>query len=70
MLAKQGFPSILLGTLVTSLLGNLFTDKRVKAKITGRKVKRAVEERLEQARIFNAASSFNIFWNTKISKYT
>ena len=47
---KGRFLKILLGTLCASLLGNLLTDKGII---------RAGEDRLEQVRYFNAASSFN-----------
>ena len=47
---KGRFLKILLGALCASLLGNLLTDKGII---------RAGEDRLEQVRYFNAASSFN-----------
>ena len=56
---KEGIISMLLGTLAASLLRNLLTVKGVKAKIPGQGIIRLGEERPEQARIFNPASSFN-----------
>ena len=47
---KGRFLKILLGALCASLLGNLLTDKGII---------RAGEDRLEQVRYLNAASSFN-----------
>ena len=62
---KEGFLSMLLGTLGASLLGNLLAGKRT--------IKAGDEEHLElmkalldQVRIFNVASSFNKFWNTNV----
>ena len=46
-----------LGTLGASFLGNLLAGK---AKLE------QVKAQLELDRIFNAASSFNKFWNTKV----
>ena len=64
---KAGFLRMLLGTLGASLLGNLLTGKGT---ITaGEGVTATSQEdkvQLEQARIFNAAWSFNKFWNTKV----
>ena len=48
---------MLLGTLSTTLLGNLW---KVKVQLE------QVEALLQQVKIFNAASSFNKFWNTKV----
>ena len=54
---------MLLGAISAILLGNLLTGKRVKAEIPEQGVIREqVKKKLEQARIFNAASSF---YNTK-----
>ena len=59
---KGEFVRMLLGTSVASLLGKLLTDKRT---IT------AGEATITAARIFNDASSFSKFWNTKLwSKWT
>ena len=64
---KGGFFCMSLGTLGASLLGNILISKRVtRSKITGQGVMTASEETLEQTKIFNAASSFNKFWNTKV----
>ena len=49
---KGGFLSMLLGALAASLLGSA---------LTGKGVIRAVKAQLEQAKIFNDASSFNKF---------
>ena len=54
---KGRFPSMLLGTLGTSLLGNLFTGKAQFEQ---------VKAHLELVRIFNAASSFIKFRNKKV----
>ena len=54
---KGGCLGMLLGTLSTSLLGNLW---KVKVQLE------QVEALLQQVKIFNAASSFNKFWNTKV----
>ena len=70
----------MLGTLGASLLGNLLTAKRiVKAGSGNKKGKGIVRAGTENKKwkgtvragtgkngIFNAASSFNKFWNTKI----
>ena len=62
---KGGFLSMFLDTLGASLLGNLLAGiaqlKQVNEQLEQVKVF------LEQVRIFNAASSFNKFWNTKVS---
>ena len=62
---KGGFLSMFSGTLGASLLGNLLAGiaqlKQVNEQLEQVKVF------LEQVRIFNAASSFNKFWNTKLS---
>ena len=50
---KEGFLGMLLGTLLGILL-------------TGKAQKELVKAQLEQARIFNAASSFKKLWNTKL----
>ena len=55
---KGGFLWMLLGTLWASLLENLWT---------GKSTIRASGD-TELARIFNAASSLNKFWNTSIIK--
>ena len=47
---KGRFLGMLLCTLGVSLLGNLLTGKRVKAKIPGQGAIRAGKERLDQAR--------------------
>ena len=54
---EGGFLRMLLGTLGSSLLGNLLTSK---AKLE------QVKAQLELVRIFNATSSFNKFSNTKV----
>ena len=51
---KGGFLSMLLGTLGASLLGNLLTGKGIVRADTGKNG------------IFDAASSFNKPWNTKV----
>ena len=48
---------MLLGTLGASLLGNL---------LTGKCPIRAMKPQLEQTWNFNANTSFNKFWNTKV----
>ena len=50
---KEEFLGMLLGTLLGILL-------------TGKAQKELVKAQLEQARIFNAASSFKKLWNTKL----
>ena len=50
---KERFLGMLLGTLLGILL-------------TGKAQKELVKAQLEQARIFNAASSFKKLWNTKL----
>ena len=61
---KVRFLGMLQGTLSAGLLGNLLTGKtqieRVKVQLE------QVKAQLELAKIFNTASSFNKFWNTKI----
>ena len=54
---KVAFLRMLLGTLGSSLLGNLLTSK---SKLE------QVKAQLELVRIFNATSSFNKFSNTKV----
>ena len=63
---------MLLGALSSSLLGNLLRDKVVKAKIPRQVVIKAGEWAIVTSRgqgpitadrSFNAASSFNWFWN-------
>ena len=51
---KGGFLSMLLGTLGASLLGNLLSGKGIVRAGYGMKW------------IFNAASSYDKFWNTKV----
>ena len=59
---KGGFLNMLLGTLGAILLGDL---------LTGKEQLELVNAWLEQAKTFNAATSFNKFWNTKVlSKWT
>ena len=62
---KGRFLIMFLGTLGASLLGNLLAViaqlKQVNEQLEQVKVF------LEQVRIFNAVSSFNKFWNTKVS---
>ena len=52
-----GFLGMLLGTLVASLLENLWT---------GKGTIRAIEDTIKTGHDFNAASSFNKFWNTNV----
>ena len=65
---KKWFLSMLLGTLGTSLLGNLVAGKWIVRAGSGKKKGKGIgtELVLENNGIFNAASSFNKFWNTKI----
>ena len=64
---KLGFLSILLGTLGASLLGNLLARRRIVRVGSGnKKGKGIVKLVVEKNGIFNAASSFNKLWNTKI----
>ena len=56
-----GVLTILFGTLGASLLGNLLTGKR-----TIRTSEAEDKTQLKHVGIFNVASSFNKFWNTKI----
>ena len=63
---KGGLLSTLLGTLGASLLGNLLAGKRIVGAGAG-----IVSAGTGKNGIFNAASSFNKLWNTKIlSKWT
>ena len=58
---------MLLGTLGASLLGNLLAGKGIiRAGSENKKGKGIVKLAQENNGIFNAASSFNKFWNTKI----
>ena len=64
---KGRFLSLLLGTLGASVLGNMLAGKGiVRAGSGNKKGKELLELVLEKNRIFNAASSFNKLWNTKI----
>ena len=73
---KEGFLSMLLGTLGASLLGNLLAGKGIVRAGSGcrslnsyKKVLRAgygKELVMENNGIFNVASSFNKLWNTKV----
>ena len=69
---KGGFIEILLGTLGTSLLGNLLTGKGAITTNQGRKVNIPGRgtiipgEGLELARIFGVTSSFRKFGNTNM----
>ena len=54
---KGGCLRMLLGTSSTTLLGNLW---KVKVQLE------QVEALLQQVKVFNAASSFNKFWNVKV----
>ena len=56
---KNGFSSIILGTLIASLLEYLLTGKGVKAKIL-------LQGKKEQGRNFNVTSSLEQLWNRKI----
>ena len=74
---KEYFFGMLLGTIGAILFGNLLTDKGTIRTSEGAikyldKVRlELVKEQLELFKIFNAASSFNKFWNTKVlSKWT
>ena len=73
MLTEQ-FLGMLLGTLGASLLGNLLTGKRSIATSQDWGTIRAAEGTIragKETKIFNAALSFNKFWNTKVlSKWT
>ena len=74
---KGGFFSMLLGKLGSSLLGNILAVRAwnragegVIRAIYGNKKRQKQEKRVKiiKARwTFNAASSFNYIWNTKIS---
>ena len=74
---KEYFFGILLGTIGAILFANLLTDKDT-IRTTEGAIKcldevrlELVKEQLELFKIFNAASSFNKFWNTKVlSKWT
>ena len=64
---KQGFLSVLLSALGASLLGNLLSGKGyVRAGSGNKKEKRIVKASYGNKMDFNAASSFNKLWNTKI----
>ena len=64
---KGRFLSLLLGTLGASVLGNMLAGKGiVRAGSGNKKGKELLELVLEKNGIFNAASSFNKLWNTKI----
>ena len=74
---KEYFFGILLGTIGAILFANLLTDKDTIRTSEGAikcldEVRlELVKEQLELFKIFNAASSFNKFWNTKVlSKWT
>ena len=59
---KEGFLSMLLGTLEASLLGNLLAGKGIiRAGSGNKKGKRIQELALENNGIFNATSSFSKF---------
>ena len=62
---KGGFLGMLLTTLGASLSGEIY--EQIKEQLEQVKVNlELVKVLLEQVRIFNAASSFNKFWNTKV----
>ena len=63
---------MLLGTLRTSLLGNLWAGKGiVRAGSGNKKEKEFLKLVLQKIVIFITASSFNKLWNTKVlSKWT
>ena len=64
---KGRFLSLLLGTLGASVLGNMLAGKGiVRAGSGNKKGKELLELVLEKNGIFNATSSFNKLWNTKI----
>ena len=65
---KQGFLSILLGTLRASLLGNLLTGKGIVRAGSGNKKGKGIVRggTGKKKGILNTASSFNKFWNTEI----
>ena len=75
---KGGFISMLLGTLGASLLVNILAGKGIVRAGSGpcslnystshenKKLKRLVRAGYGNNRIFNAASSFNKLWNTKV----
>ena len=74
---KEYFFGILLGTIGAILFANLLTDKDTirtsegAIKCLDEVQLELVKEQLELFKIFNAASSFNKFWNTKVlSKWT
>ena len=54
---KEGFLRILLGTLGASLSGNL---------LTGKNTNRESKSKIKAGQEFNATSSLNKFWNTKV----
>ena len=62
---KGRFLCIYLGTFGASLLGNMLTGKGTSR--SGEAQIEQVKNQLEQDRVFNAASSFSKFWNTKVS---
>ena len=59
---------MLLSTLGASLLGNLLTGKAIVRASSGNKngQKKLYKLVLENNGVFNAASSLNKFWNTKV----
>ena len=69
---KGRFLRLLLGTLGASLLGNMLAGTGiVRAGSGNKKGKELLELVLEKNGIFNATSSFNKLWNTKVlSKWT
>ena len=58
---EGGFLSISLGTLSSSLLGNLLTRKAVKQSLKWTRSNENRRVKLEQVRILNIVSSFNYF---------
>ena len=58
---EGGFLSISLGTLSSSLLGNLLTGKAVKQSLKSTRSNENRRVKLEQVRILNIVSSFNYF---------
>ena len=60
---KRGFPGMVLGTLGSALLENMWAGKGVKrpksSNIPGRGVMRDSEGTIKASQDFNAASSFN-----------
>ena len=75
---REGFPSMLLGSLGASLLGNILAGKGINRagegvirvgydNKNGETRKREKRDKIVKTKwIFNAASSFNKFWNTKV----